>query len=134
VLDFVDNRVDPASGTLQVRAKFPNPGPDHVLQAGFFARIRVPGSAKYQALMIPDLAVGTDQSQKFVLVVNDKNVVEYKMVQLGPVVSGLRVVRSGLQTNDWVIVNGLMSARPGAPVNPTRAAAPGTETASAAKP
>lgn len=133
VLDFVDNRVDPATGTLQVRAKLPNPGPDHVLQPGFFARIRVPGSAKYQALMIPDLAVGTDQSQKFVCVVNDKNIVEYKMVRLGPVMDGMRVVRSGLSTNDWVIINGLMSARPGSPVVPTRSAA-GAETNAMAKP
>lgn len=133
VLDFVDNRVDPATGTLQVRAKLPNPGPDHVLQPGFFARIRVPGSTKYEALLIPDLAVGTDQSQKFVCTVNDKNIVEYKMVQLGPVMDGMRVVRSGLQTNDWVIINGLMSARPGSLVVPTRAPVSGLQTASAGK-
>ena len=121
VLDFVDNRVDPATGTLQVRGTFPNPGPDHVLQPGYFARVRVPGSAKYPALLVPDEAVGTDQSQKFVYTVNDQNFVEYKKVTLGPIIDGLRVVRSGIHSNDWVIVNGLMSVRPGAKVAPTRA-------------
>jgi len=120
MLDFVDNRVDPNTGTLRVRGKFANPGPEHVLQPGFFARVRVPGSAKYQAVLIPDEAVGTDQSQKFVYTVNDKNLVEYKKVTLGPLSNGLRIVREGLDTNAWVIVNGLMAARPGAPVNPTR--------------
>ena len=120
VLDFVDNEVNAATGTLSVRGVFANP--DRMLQPGFFARVRVPGSAKYSALLIPDLAVGTDQSQKFVYVVDDQNTVVYKTVQLGPLVDGLRVVRDGLQPNDWVIVNGLMSVRPGAKVNPARAA------------
>jgi multidrug efflux system membrane fusion protein len=122
VIDFMDNRVDPATGTLRIRGKFANPGPDRILQPGFFARARVPSGPKYTALLIPDLAVGTDQSQRFVLVVNDKSVVEYRPVKLGPEVDGLRVVREGLQSNDWVVVNGLMSARPGTPVNAARAA------------
>ena len=67
VLDFVDNRVDPATGTLRVRGMFPNPGPDYVLQPGYFARVRVPGSAKYQALLIPDQAVGTRPGTKVCL-------------------------------------------------------------------
>jgi membrane fusion protein, multidrug efflux system len=121
VLDFVDNRVDPGTGTLRVRGKFPNPGPEHILQPGFYARIRVPGSEKYPAVLIPDEAVGTDQSQKFVYTVNDKNVVEYKKITLGPLNEGFRIVREGLDTNAWVIVNGLMAIRPGVPVNPTRA-------------
>lgn len=121
-LDFLDNRVDPATGTLRVRGIIPNPGPDRILQPGYFARVRVPGSAKYQTLLIPDEAVGTDQGQKYALTVNDQNTVEYKSVKLGPVIDGLRVVREGLKPEDWVIVNGLMSARPGAKVNPTRAA------------
>jgi RND family efflux transporter MFP subunit len=129
VLDFVDNRIDPATGTLRVRGVFPNPAPDRLLQPGFFARVRVPGSGKYNALLVPDLAIGTDQGQKFVFVVNDKNMVEYRTVKLGPVVDGLRVVREGIQSNDWVVVNGLMSVRPGAPVNPTRAAIGATASA-----
>jgi membrane fusion protein, multidrug efflux system len=121
VMDFVDNQIDPAMGTLKVRGTFPNPAPDHVLQPGFFTRVRVPGSSQYQSLMIPDEAVGTDQGQKFVYVVNETNTVQYKQVQLGPIMNGLRVVHEGLQSNDWVIVNGLMSVRPGAKVNATRA-------------
>ena len=132
VLDFVDNRVDPATGTLRVRGIFPNPAPDRVLQPGFFARVRVHGSAKYSATLIPDLAVGTDQSQKFVYVVNDKNIVEYRTVRLGPLADGLRIVRSGLQSNDWIIVNGLMSVRPGAPVNPVKVAIGAAPTQTAA--
>jgi multidrug efflux system membrane fusion protein len=127
VLDFVDNQVDASTGTLSVRGVFANP--DRVLQPGFFARIRVPGSAKYSALLIPDLAVGTDQGQKFVYVVDDQNMVGYKTVQLGPLVDGLRVVREGVGSNDWIIVNGLMSVRPGAKVNPTRGAAVAGEAA-----
>ena len=121
VIDFMDNQVDPAMGTLRVRGVFPNPGPERILQPGYFARVRVPGSSKYPALVVPDEAIGTDQSQKFVYVVNDQNTVEYKMVKLGPIVDGLRVVREGIQSNDWVVVNGLMSVRPGGKVSATRA-------------
>jgi RND family efflux transporter MFP subunit len=120
VLDFVDNRADPATGTLRVRGVFANP--DRVLQPGFFARVRVPGSAKYSALLIPDLAVGTDQGQKFVYAVDATNAVEYKIVNLGPMIDGLRIVRDGLASNDWIIVNGLMSVHPGSIVEPSRAA------------
>src|ERR1043166_1440839 len=119
-VDFVDNRIDPATGTLRVRGLFPNPAPDRVLQPGFFARVRVPGSAKYKALLIPEQAVGTDQGQKFVYVVNDQDTVESRKVALGPSFDGLRVVREGIQLQDWVVVNGLMAARPGAKVKPTR--------------
>ncbi|MDB6110956.1 MAG: mexE [Pedosphaera sp.] len=126
VLDFVDNRIDPATGTLRVRGVFPNPSPDRLLQPGYFARVRVPGSGKYQTLLVPDLAVGTDQGQKFLYVINDQDMVEYKMVKLGPIIDGLRVVREGIQSNDWVMVNGLMSVRPGAKVTPKREALAGT--------
>jgi multidrug efflux system membrane fusion protein len=121
VLDFVDNRVDATTGTLRVRGVFANPGPDRILQAGFFARVRVPGSGKSQALLIPDQAVGTDQGQKFVFVVNDQDEVEYRTVSLGPFIDGLRVVREGIRSNDWVVVNGLLSIHTGSKVNPKRA-------------
>ena len=121
ILDFVDNQVDAASGTMRLRAVFPNP--DRVLQPGFFARVRVPASSKYPALLIPDLAVGTDQDKKYVSVVNATNVVEFRVVSLGPISDGLRVVRDGLHPDDMVIVNGLMSARPGTMVKPTLAGA-----------
>lgn len=120
VLDFLDNRVDAATGTLRVRGLFPNPGPGRLLQPGFFSRIRVPGSGRYKALLIPDVAIGMDQGQRMVYVVNDKNIVEYRAVKLGPIVEGLRVVREGLKPGEWVIVNGLMTTGPGAPVNPTK--------------
>jgi len=116
ILDFVDNRVDATTGTLRVRGKFPNPGPDRILQPGFFSRVRVPGSGKYQALLIPDQAVGTDQGQKFVYVLADQDAVEYRTVKLGPVIDGLRVIREGIRAGEWVVVNGLMSVRPGAKV------------------
>jgi multidrug efflux system membrane fusion protein len=121
VLDFLDNQVDAGTGTLRVRGVFPNPGPGRVLQPGFFARVRVPGSSKYPALLIPDQAVGTDLGQKFLYVINDQDAVEYRAVKLGPLIDGLRVVREGLQAKDWVVVNGLMSIRPGVKVSPNRA-------------
>ena len=135
-IDFVDNRVNPGTGTLRVRGLFPNPAPDYVLQPGFFARVRVPGSAKYPALLIPDDAVGTDQGQKFVYVVNEQSTAEYKLVKLGPVVDGLRVVRDGLASNDWIIVNGLMTVRPGVKVKAERSTgdpAPSSTVAAARK-
>ncbi|HEY3913259.1 MAG TPA: efflux RND transporter periplasmic adaptor subunit [Verrucomicrobiae bacterium] len=120
LLDFVDNHVDAQTGTLEVRALLDNH--DRILQPGFFARARVPGSSKYSALLIPDLAVGTDQSQKFVFIVDANDTVQYVPVMLGPLIDGLRVVRSGLKPGDWVVVNGLMTIRPGVKVNATRAA------------
>jgi multidrug efflux system membrane fusion protein len=121
LLDFLDNQVDSATGTLRVRGAFPNPGPDRVLHPGFFARVRVPGSGKYSALLIPDQAIGTDLGQKFVFVINHQDTVEYRPVKLGPMIDGLRVVREGIQPKDWVVVNGLMSIRQGAKVVPNRA-------------
>jgi membrane fusion protein, multidrug efflux system len=121
LLDFVDNRVDSATGTLRLRGVFPNPG--HELEPGFFARVRVPGSAPYSALLIPDEAVGTDQGQKFVFIVDAQNTAQYAPVQLGPLQDGMRIVRSGLHSNNWVVVNGLMSIRPGSKVNPSRSGA-----------
>jgi multidrug efflux system membrane fusion protein len=120
VLDFVDNRVDSGTGTLRLRGGFPNPGPDHVLQPGFFSRVRVPATAKYNGLLVPDLAISTDQAQKVLYVVNDQNTVEIRPIRLGPLLNGMRVIRQGIQPNDWVVVNGLMSVRPGAKVNPQK--------------
>jgi multidrug efflux system membrane fusion protein len=120
LLDFVENQVDPSTGTLRVRGVFANP--DRILQPGFFARARVPATAEYAAMLIPDSAVGTDQDQKFVYVVNAEEAAEYRIVKLGPMIDGLRVVREGLGSNDWVVVNGLMSVRPGAKVSANRAA------------
>jgi RND family efflux transporter MFP subunit len=125
VLDFMDNQVAPTTGTMRVRGVIPNPAPNYLLQPGFFVRVRVPGSAKYPALLISDQAVGADQGQRFVYVVSDNNEAQYRPVKLGPVLDGLRVVREGVRAEDWVVVNGLMSIRPGAKVNPQKTA-PGT--------
>ena len=111
--------VDAETGTMRLRGVFSNP--DRILQPGFFARVRVPGSAKYSALLIPDDAVGANQDQKYVMVANAQNIAEIRPVTVGPIMDGMRVVRSGLQTNDWVLITGLMTARPGAPIAPTPA-------------
>lgn len=136
-LDFIDNRLDPNTGTMTARAVFPNP--DLTLIPGLFARLRLPGSGRYRAPLIPDGAVGTDQTQRFVFVVNDQNTVEYRKVTLGPLIDGLRVIRDGLKPEDWVVVNGVQRVRPGAKVEPQRQAlpqdhAPPPSEATAAKP
>src|SRR6266567_2001292 len=110
-VDFVDNRVDPTTGTLRARGVFPNA--DHSLSPGFFARLHIPGSGKYPALLIPDRALGSDQSQKFVYVVNAEKKVEFRPVKVGPMIDGLRVVKEGLKPGEQVIVEGLMRVRPG---------------------
>jgi len=121
-IDFVDNRLDPNTGTMTGRAIFPNP--ELTLTPGLFARVRIPGSGNYEALMIPDEAIGTDLSQKFVFVVNDQNIVEYRAVQLGPIISGLRVIREGLKPEDWVISKGIQRARANIKVDPERQEVP----------
>jgi RND family efflux transporter MFP subunit len=116
-MDFVDNVIDRASGTIRGRAVLPNPST--VLTPGMFGRIRVPGSPEYQALLVPDAAIGTEQIRKFVMVVGDDNVVAAKYVTLGELVeNSLRVIKDGLNRNDRVVVNGLMRARPGQKVTP----------------
>jgi len=101
-MDFVDNRVDPNTGTLRARGVFTNA--DHSLSPGLFARIRIPGSGKYPALLLPDRALGSDQAQKFVYVVNAEKKVEFRPVKIGPMIDGLRVVKEGLKPGEQVIV------------------------------
>src|SRR6266704_1903785 len=115
-MDFVDNRVDPNTGTMRARGVFPNH--DHSLSPGFFARIRIPGSGKYPALLIPERALGSDQAQKFAYVVNAEKKVEFRPVKLGPMIDGLRVVSAGLKAGEQVIVEGLLRVRPGIVVDP----------------
>lgn len=110
-VDFVDNKVDPTTGTVRCRGVIANP--DHSLGPGFFVRVRVPGSGKYPALLLPDRALGSDQSQKFVYVVNAEKKVEFRPVKIGPRIEGLRVVTGSLKADDQVIVEGLMRVRPG---------------------
>ncbi len=108
-MDFVDNRFDTNSATMRARCVFPND--DFVLVPGMFARIRIPGSASYEAVLIPDSAIGTDQASQFVYVVID-GVIERRGVKLGPIVDGLRVVREGLSGGESLVIEGLLQARP----------------------
>ncbi len=115
-IESFDNRLDPNTGSILLRAAFPNA--DGRVVPGLFARIRVPLSERHPALLVEERAIGTDQAQKFVLSLTATNTVEYRAVQLGAVVDGKRVVRSGLQPGDRIVVNGLQRARPGTPVTP----------------
>ncbi|HEY7552218.1 MAG TPA: efflux RND transporter periplasmic adaptor subunit [Hyphomicrobiaceae bacterium] len=115
-MDFVDNAIDTASGTIRARAVFPNP--NGTLTPGMFGRIQVATGPPAEALLVPDSAIGTEQVRKYVLVVDDNDVARPKYITLGPAIEGLRVVASGLQASDRVIVNGLMRVRPGAKVSP----------------
>lgn len=120
-VDFINNQVSASTGTLQVRAVFPNPKPkvgDRVLSPGLFVRVQVSIGPPYQALLINQRAVGTDQNLKFVYVVNEQDQVERRDVQLGPEEGALQVVRQGLSANDRVIVSGIQRARPGMTVQP----------------
>jgi multidrug efflux system membrane fusion protein len=119
-MDFLDNRLDPASGTIRARAVFNNT--DGVLTPGLFVRLRVAGSGRSRAVLIQDRAVGTDLDKKFVYVVGDDNTIQYRPVTLGPIVDDLRVVRSGISAGDRVVINGLQRVRPGSKVEPVLAA------------
>jgi RND family efflux transporter MFP subunit len=134
-IDYVSNQLDPNTGSIQVRAVFPNK--DETLVAGLFARIRVPIAAPHEALLVTDRAIGTDQGQRFIVVVNDKNEIERRMVEVGQLHGGLREVYrfrtvtdpgpdgktaarkvEVLKPTDWLVVEGLMRARPGDKVEP----------------
>jgi membrane fusion protein, multidrug efflux system len=115
-LVFLDNELDAATGTIRARGLLENPS--RRFTPGMFARVKLVGSAPYDALLINDSAVGTDQSVKFVLKVGAQNKVEYTPVKLGPLVDGLRVVREGLAAGDVILVKGLQQVRPGMPVTP----------------
>lgn len=115
-IDFVDNSINPATGTIRARAVFPNE--DRLMSPGFFAKVRIPGSGEYDALLIRDSAVGDDQGSSFVFVVDAENKASYRPITLGPLVDGMRIVRSGLKAEDQVVVLGLMAVRNGAKVKP----------------
>ena len=110
-MDFVDNVIDRSSGTIRGRALFANPG--GLFTPGMFGRVRVPGSPPHTVLLVPDVAVGTEQSRKYVLVVDDGGVARQKYVTLAQLDGGLRVVKDGLAATDRVVVSGLMRVRPG---------------------
>jgi multidrug efflux system membrane fusion protein len=115
-LDFLDNRLDPSTGTIRGRALFRNPGGE--LTPGLFVRLRLPGSSKYSGVLIDDRAVGTDLDKRFVFVVKADRTIEYRPVTLGPLVDGKRVIRDGLAPGEQIVVNGLQRVRPGATVDP----------------
>ncbi|MEC8484699.1 MAG: efflux RND transporter periplasmic adaptor subunit, partial [Pseudomonadota bacterium] len=115
-VDFVDNRIDAQTGTIRVRASFPND--DNDLLPGLFARIRLVGSDSYEGILIDEKAVGTDLNNKFVLVVNSNNELEYRAIELGEKVNGLRIVTEGLTPKDKIVVNGLQRVRANMKVDP----------------
>jgi membrane fusion protein, multidrug efflux system len=116
VVNFIDNQVNPTTGTIRARGVFNNK--DLSLTPGLFARLKLAGGQTIRGCQIDDAAVGTDLNQKFVLVVDANNAVAYRPVTLGPIVNGLRVVRDGLHEGDVVVVNGLQRVRPGMNVTP----------------
>ena len=121
-LDFLDNQLDGSTGTIRGRAVFRNP--DGRLTPGLFVRLRLAGTGSYHGLLIQDRAVATDLSKKYVYVVGPKDEIEYRTVTLGPLVDGLRVVRSGLAAGEPVVVNGLQRVRPGVQVTPVTGSDP----------
>lgn len=119
-LDFIDNRVDPVSGTIRGRAVLDNS--DGHFTPGLFVRLRLVSPESRQVALVDDRAIGTDLDRKFVLVVDEQNVAQYRQVQTGPLVDDMRVILSGLEAGEVVIVNGLQRVRPGMPVAPARVA------------
>ncbi|MGA0394754.1 MAG: efflux RND transporter periplasmic adaptor subunit, partial [Rhodospirillales bacterium] len=128
-MNFVDNRFDAGTGTIQGRAIFSNPS--LIFQPNMFARIRLLGSGKFKATMVPEEVIGTDQSRKFVYTVNNEGTVKLQLVTLGKLIDGLRVIRKGLSPDDWVIIKGIQRARSGVKVTPVKSAInlPGSTTA-----
>jgi multidrug efflux system membrane fusion protein len=117
-LDYISPREDAATGTLTLRGVFANP--DELLSPGFFARMRVRGSAPYPAILLPDRAIGADQAQRFVWVVNQQNQVEYRKVGLGAHIGQSRVITEGLRPDEWAVIEGIQKLKPGLTVNPER--------------
>ena len=123
-MDFVDNAISQTSGTIRGRAVFPNPS--GLFTPGLFGRVQVPGSPPYQALLVPDAAIATEQTRKYALVVDGENVARQRYVALGPTIGGLRVIKDGLKEEGNVIVDGLMRVRPGVKVTPQEKPVPAT--------
>jgi RND family efflux transporter MFP subunit len=134
-MDFIDNVIQESTGTIRGRAKFANPTAQFT--PGMFGRIRVPSSEPHEALLVPDVAIGTEQTRKFVYVMgpgSDPQAPQMKYVTLGRVVDGLRVITSGIEGGDRVVVNGLMRIRPGSKVVAQEEQAKPPAAAAAAKP
>jgi multidrug efflux system membrane fusion protein len=117
-IDYVEPRMDAGTGTLRARGVFPNPR--NFLSPGFFARVRIPGSAPYQALLLPERALGTDQDQRFIWIVKEDRSVEYRKIKPGAKIGPLRVIAEGLASGEWVVIEGIQKIRPGITVQPER--------------
>ncbi len=130
-IESFDNKLDPNTGSILLRAVFDNA--DGRIVPGLFARIRVPLSEKHPAVLVSERAIGTDQAQKYVLTLTPSNTVAYSAVKLGPVINGMRVIRAGLQPGEKIVVNGLQRVRPGMPVSPQEQVAESTDATKVAK-
>jgi RND family efflux transporter MFP subunit len=130
VMDFVDNQLNPQTGTIRARAVLQNK--DGMFTPGLFARVQLLGSSEYSAVLIDDRAVNTDQNQKYVFVLGAGNTVEYRRVTLGRIIDGLRIVRDGLKAGDVIIVNGAQRVHPGITVTPQKVVMGQDETPNAA--
>ena len=115
-MDFVDNRIDEATGTMQGRAIFPNP--DYLLVPGMFAEIQLLGEGPYEAVLIPDEAIGVDQAQQFVFVLDRENVAHRRLIETGGLEGTMRIIREGLSPDDRVVINGIQRVRAGSQVTP----------------
>jgi len=118
-LDYAESGVDTGTGTIELRGVFPNPAPV-VLYPGLFTRLRMPIDEQKNALLVTERAIGADQGGRYLLAVNSENVVEKRPIRMGRLVDGLRVIKEGVQPGEWVVVNGLQRARPGAKVDPVQ--------------
>ena len=128
-IDFVDNRINQQTGTIRIRARFTNQ--DNSLIPGLFARVKLIGSDTYEGILIDNKAIGTDLNNKFVLVVNAENILEYRPVTLGETINGLRIVTQGLAPEDVIVVNGLQRVRPAMQIKPNPVAMASDETLAA---
>jgi RND family efflux transporter MFP subunit len=117
-LDFIDNRLDQGTGTLRARAVIANN--KKIFSPGMFARVRLQASPEYEALLLPDEAIGTDQANRFVYVVGPDDIPVRRTVELGPIVDGLRVIRNGIAADDWVVLRGQQRVHPDQKIVPKR--------------
>jgi len=131
-IDFVDNIIERSTGTIRGRAQFVNS--DGLFTPGQFARVQLPGSLPYEALLVPDVAIGTEQVRKFVYVIDKDDTARQRFVVLGQVIDDLRVIREGVSADDRIVVNGLMRVRPGQKVTPEEQPPPATPQASTPQP
>jgi RND family efflux transporter MFP subunit len=132
-MDFVDNVIDSSTGTIRGRAVFSNP--NEVFTPGMFARVRVPGSPPYEALLVADAAIATEQARRYVMVVDAQDMARQRYVALGQLTSdNLRVIKDGIGPDDRIVVSGLMQARPNTKVRPEQQGAKPAGAASAGGP